>query len=138
MKALAVLVAVALLLAALAYFAPASMLDGRLGVATQGQLRLADAAGTVWTGHGLLTNGRNSWSLPVRWKIDPLSIVRGEPSVTLHAADGGDTPRGVVTWRDPALTFDVVAFTLPAGQWVCCLWSVYLARTEASQAARIP
>ena len=114
MKILGVLVAVASLLLALAMFAPASLLDARLHAATQGHLRLADAAGTVWNGRGLVTSEPRTWSLPVSWKIDPLSVVRGDILIALQAPEGGDLPRGKVSWRDPTLTLDGVAFTLPA------------------------
>ena len=115
MKALAVLVAVAVpLLAALAMFAPATLLDGELDAATQGHLRLANTAGTVWNGRGLVTNEQRTWSLPVSWKVDSLAIVRGHAAITLQAVEGGDLPRGDVAWRDATLALDGVAFTLPA------------------------
>ena len=114
MKTLGALFAVASLLVALAMFAPASLLDARLQAATQGHLRLADTAGTVWNGRGLVTSEAHTWSLPVSWRIDPLSVVRGDIGIALQPAEGGDLPRGNVSWRDPTLTLDGVAFTLPA------------------------
>jgi hypothetical protein len=115
MKPVAVLVVFALvLLAAVALFAPAALLDARLDTTTQGQLRLADTRGTVWNGRGLVTDAQRTWSLPIGWKIDPLSIVRGDGVITLQAAEGGDLPRGDVAWRNGTLTLDGVAFTLPA------------------------
>ncbi len=51
MKLIAVLVAFAVLVvAAAAAFAPATLLDMRLDAATQGQLRLTNAEGSVWNG----------------------------------------------------------------------------------------
>jgi hypothetical protein len=115
MRPVAVLVAFALvLLAAVALFAPAALLDARLDTATQGQLRLADTTGTVWNGRGLVTDAQRTWSLPIGWKIDPLSIMHGDRVITLQAAEGGDLPRGDVAWRDGTLTLNGVAFTLPA------------------------
>jgi general secretion pathway protein N len=111
---LSALVAVVLLLAASILFVPAVLLDGRLDAATQGHLRLADAAGTVWNGRGLITDAQRTWSLPVRWRIDPLSFLRGNPTLALEAADGGDLPRGHVGWGDAGVALDGVAFTLPA------------------------
>jgi general secretion pathway protein N len=115
MKSLALLVPFAmLLLAAVAAFAPATLLDARIDTATQGQLRLADAAGTVWSGRGLLTNAQRTWSLPISWKVDPLRIARGDRAITLQPAEGGDLPRGDIARRDATLALDGVVFTLPA------------------------
>jgi hypothetical protein len=115
MKILAVLVAfTALLLAAVAAFAPAALLDARVNAETQGRLRVADTAGTVWDGRGVLTNEQRTWSFPARWKIDPVAILRGNASLKLQAAEGGDLPRGVVAWQDATLTLDGIALTLPA------------------------
>lgn len=115
MKSVAVLVAfILMLLAAAAVFAPAALLGARLDTATQGQLRLADATGTVWNGRGLVTDAQHTWSLPIGWKVDPLSIIHGDRVITLLAAEGGDLPRGNVAWRDGTLTLTGVSFTLPA------------------------
>ncbi len=115
MNRLAFLAAVALLLlAAFAAFAPATLLDARLQSATEGRLRLADASGTVWMGRGLLTDELRTWFVPVGFGVDPRSIMRGETRMTLRAPAGGDLPRGDIEWRDATLTFDGVAFALPA------------------------
>jgi hypothetical protein len=114
-KSAAVLVAfMVVLLAAVAVIAPAALLGARLDTATQGQLRLADATGTVWNGRGLVTDAQRTWSLPVGWKVDPLAMMHGDQVITLVAAEGGDLPRGNVAWRDGTLILDGVAFTLPA------------------------
>jgi hypothetical protein len=115
MKPFALMVAFALLLlAAVAVFAPATLLDSRLDTATQGQLRLADATGTAWNGRGLLTNAQRTWSLPVSWKVDPFALVRGDGAVSLQAAEVGDLPRGDITWHDTTLALEGIAFTVPA------------------------
>jgi len=115
MKSFAVVVAFALLLlAAAAAYAPATLLDMRLEMATQGQLRLVDTAGSVWNGRGLVTNAQRTWSLPVGWSVDPLALARGDMLITLRAAEGGDLPRGNVAWRSAALAVEGLAFTLPA------------------------
>jgi len=116
MKPLAVLVTfTGLLLAALAAFAPAALLDARLDAQTQGRLRLADTAGTVWDGRGVVTNEQRTWYFPARWRIDPIALLRGDASLTLQAAEGSDLPRGAVAWRNAMLTLDGIALTLPAG-----------------------
>lgn len=114
MKALAVLIAMIAFVAALVTLAPATLLDSRVSAATSGQVRLADATGTLWSGRGAITNAQRSWSLPVGWTIDPRSIVRGELAITLRAAEGGDVPRGAIALRDGAVALDGVAFTVPA------------------------
>jgi len=115
MKPFAALVGFAvLLLAAAAALAPASLLDARLDTATQGRLRLADAAGTIWSGRGLVTIPQRTWSLPISWKVDPRSLARGDMVITLQAVDGGDLPRGEIAWRDAGLAMNGVAFTVPA------------------------
>jgi hypothetical protein len=84
MKLIAVLLAFAVLvLGAAAAFAPATLLDMRLDSATQGQLRLANAEGSVWNGRGLVTNAQRTWSLPIAWKVAPLEFVRGNFAVAL-------------------------------------------------------
>jgi hypothetical protein len=115
MKPVVVLVAFTLVLvAAVAWFAPAALLDARLDSATQGHLRLANAAGTVWNGRGVITDAPRTWSLPVGWKVDPLAILRGDRLIALQAAEGGDLPRGDIAWSDGTLTVNGVAFAVPA------------------------
>jgi hypothetical protein len=115
MKIVAVLIAFAvLLLAAVALFAPATLLDARLDAVTEGQLRLAETTGSVWNGRGLVTNAQRTWSIPVGWKVDPISMVRGDVVIALQAAPGDDVPRGEIAWRKSTLTMNGVAFTLPA------------------------
>ena len=48
------IVGCALLVAAFAAFAPATLVDRRVAAATGGKLRVVDAEGTVWTGRGAL------------------------------------------------------------------------------------
>ncbi len=115
MKSIAVLVAfVVLVLAAAAAFAPATLLDMRLDAATQGQLRLTNAEGSVWNGRGLVTNAQRTWSLPVAWKVAPLEIARGSIVVALRDADHGGDSRGDFALRDGTLTAERVAFTVPS------------------------
>jgi general secretion pathway protein N len=115
MKIVAVLIAFAVALAAaVALFAPATMLDARLDAATQGQLRLANTTGSVWDGRGVVTNAQHTWSIPVSWKVDPLSFVRGDFVIVLQGTLGDDVPRGEIAWRNSTLTMNGVALTLPA------------------------
>ena len=54
-----------LLVIAVAAFAPARLVDLQLAQASDGRLRLADAAGTVWRGDGIVTDARGALRLPV-------------------------------------------------------------------------
>ncbi|MEP6677916.1 MAG: type II secretion system protein N [Betaproteobacteria bacterium] len=88
-----------LLVAALAACAPASLADSRLDAATAGRLRLADAAGTVWRGSGVLADATGNWRVPLAWRASPLAALRGVAEIELEprarrAANGGvaETP----------------------------------------------
>ena len=95
MKLIAVLVVfVMLVAAAAAAFAPAVLLDRRLEAETQGQLRLANAEGSIWNGRGLVTNAQRTWSLPIAWKIAPLEIARGSFAIALLGGPNGGDTRG--------------------------------------------
>jgi hypothetical protein len=86
----------------------------RLDAATQGQLRLANAEGSVWNGRGLVTNAQRTWSLPIAWKVAPLEIARGNFAITLRDAINGGDSRGNFAWRDDILTADGVALAVPS------------------------
>ena len=115
MKAVSLLLAAALaMLAALAAFAPAAWLDTRLQYATEGQLRLADTAGTVWNGRGIVTNQQRTLAIQVRWQVDLRPLLQGNVVVALHGVDGSELPRGDVAWRNGGLGIDGLSLTLPA------------------------
>jgi general secretion pathway protein N len=113
MRFLAAIVALALL-AALAAWAPAWLLDARLGAASQGRWRLADTHGTVWNGRGRITSAEGAASLALAWTIDPLRLLRGDLALQLQPAEGSDQPRGAIAWRDATLALDGVVLALPA------------------------
>lgn len=115
MKLIAVSVAFAVLvLAAAAALAPATLLDMRLDAATQGQMRLANAQGSIWNGRGLVTNAQRTWSLPIAWKVAPLEMARGRYVITLREAGNGGDSRGDFAWRDGILTAEGVALAVPS------------------------
>ena len=115
MKLIAVLVAFAVMVVvAAAAFAPATLLDMRLDAATQGQLRLTNAEGSVWNGKGRVTNAQRTWSLPVAWKFAPLEFARGGMAVALRDTGQGGGSRGNFTWRDGTLTAEGVALSVPS------------------------
>src|SRR5215468_2038928 len=74
---IAVAVAIVALAAALIFEAPASLLDARLASISQGRVRIANAAGTLWRGSGdlVLSGGAHQG---VAWQIDAWPLLRGE------------------------------------------------------------
>lgn len=115
MKALAyaLIVVVALLAAAVAY-APASLVDARLSAATFGQLRLANARGTLWQGEATLTDAAWTFALPLAWALEPIPLARGELVLQLVPAEGRREPRGRVLLSQGRVRLETLAATLPA------------------------
>ncbi|MEO8754795.1 MAG: hypothetical protein ABI624_19180, partial [Casimicrobiaceae bacterium] len=114
MKATGIAVAgIVLLLAAIAAFAPATLVDRRLAVASSGKLRLADAAGTVWNGTGMLTDATGAWRVPVGWALSASAIARGTISVALLPV-AGVTPSGTLDIGTDAATLRDVVIEIPA------------------------
>ena len=114
MKSAAVaVVGFALLLAAIAAFAPASLIDHRLAAVSSAKLRMADAAGTVWSGTGILTDATGSWRVPVGWSVAAPALARGAFNVALRPAAGA-TPRGTIDISNDTATLRDVVVELPA------------------------
>lgn len=103
-----------LLLAALAAFAPATLVDRRVAAATAGKLRLADAAGTVWSGAGTLTDTGNTWRLPVAWRTSPIALATGGLQLALAPADGAASPRGTLDLRSGGGALRDLVVDIPA------------------------
>ena len=75
--AIAVAIAIVAFAAALIFLAPASLLDARLASISDGRVRIAHAAGTLWRGSGdlVLADGTQR---PVSWSIEAWPLLRGE------------------------------------------------------------
>lgn len=115
MKALAyALIFVVALAAAAVAFAPASLVDARLSAATSGQLRLANARGTLWRGEATLTNAASTFALPLAWALEPIPLARGELVVQLVPTSGSTEPRGQVSLSQGRVQLKTLAATLPA------------------------
>jgi hypothetical protein len=116
MRALAfAAVAILALIAAAIAFAPASLVDSRVNAMTDGQVRLAATEGTVWRGRGTVVMGDSVPRIPLAWRLDPWSLVRGEALITLDApADGVGPPRGRVTLSAGRAHVERLEFTVPA------------------------
>ncbi len=93
------------LLAALVLFAPARWLAAAVSAATQDQLQLVNARGTVWNGRAdlVLTGGEGSrtrTALPegLRWRLRP-TLARWTPALSLRLATPCCMPEPVaLTW----------------------------------------
>jgi len=86
---------IVLLVAAIAAFAPATLLDAPLAGSTQRRLRLVDATGPWWRGRGTLTSADGAARIPVSWKLDGVALARGSLAVRLGDGDDGE-PRGAI------------------------------------------
>lgn len=73
------------LIVALLWQVPATVIDAGLDRASGGTLRLTQAAGTLWSGHGVvmgLVSAPDAWQawLPTEWALDALSVPIGVPA----------------------------------------------------------
>ena len=104
---------VAVVIATAIAFLPASVIDMRIASATQGKMRLAEAAGTVWNGRGILTDSAGTWRVPLGWTIATADVVRGVHAVVLHPVDGASTPSGTVEVVDNGVRVRALQAELP-------------------------
>ena len=79
---------------ALFALAPATWVDRRVAAISEGKVRINDAQGTVWRGHGALGDSRGAWRIPVAWRIAPLALARGVLDIEFDAPPAGGWPRG--------------------------------------------
>ncbi|HTQ02122.1 MAG TPA: type II secretion system protein N [Casimicrobiaceae bacterium] len=115
MKLAAFLVAaLACLLAAVAAFMPATLVDLRLDAASGGKLRLTDATGTVWDGRGAVTDAGGAWRVPVAWSISKADVLRNVHAVALRPVDDAATPRGTVQAVDDGARVHDLSVEVPA------------------------
>ena len=115
MKTAAIVVLViAVAIATVVAFLPASLVDGRIASATQGKVRLADATGTVWDGRGVLTDAAGTWRMPLGWTISKADVLRGTHAVVLHPVDGATSPAGRVEVVDNGVRVRDLRVEMPA------------------------
>lgn len=107
-----VLGAVALVAACL-LLAPASLLDAPLAARTGERLRLADAHGVWWRGHGVLAAQDGSARVPIGWRVALVPLLAGSVVVTLHGDDEA-MPTGTLALRDGALDVHDLHVVVPA------------------------
>ncbi len=109
---LALAIAAVLLAGALLVTAPATLLDARLAALSDGHLRVANAAGTLWNGSGevvLLPAGTRE---PLHWHLDAWPLLRGELRATI-AGEGQGVPATAVVYGHDHLELRALALTLP-------------------------
>jgi general secretion pathway protein N len=109
---LALAIAAVLLAGALLVTAPATLLDGRLAALSDGHLRVANAAGTLWDGSGELVLLPAGTRQPLRWHLDAWPLLRGELRATLAGEEQG-VPAATVVYGQNHLELRALALTLP-------------------------
>lgn len=82
---------IAVLVAAIVAFAPATLLDAPLAAATQQRLRLADATGPWWRGRGVIASADDTVRIPVRWNVDGAALLRSRLAVAVGGGDDAET-----------------------------------------------
>jgi general secretion pathway protein N len=109
------IIACALLVLAIAAFAPASLLDRRIATATGGKVRLVDASGTVWNGRGALASEAGTWRSPIAWTVAWTALAQGTLAVAFEPAAGTTAPRGTLDAATNGFSLHDVTIELPAG-----------------------
>ncbi|MDR2711010.1 MAG: type II secretion system protein N [Burkholderiales bacterium] len=95
-----------LIVAALIFFAPASLLDRSLDRASHGQWRVAEASGTLWNGSGMLTYAQGTVLTPLRWRFEPSALLNGAARWRLLAEETAPSLSGVLTFSKRGLALD--------------------------------
>lgn len=96
-----------LVVVAVVALAPARLVDLQLAQATDGRLRLADAAGTVWRGDGIVTDVRGALRVPVTWQLSPLALLKGAAALDV-------TPQGEIVAAGDSVSLRNVRIDVPA------------------------
>ena len=91
----AVLLAIALLI-----IAPAALLDARIDALSDGRLRIASVAGTLWQGSGELVLMPAGARQPLLWRLDAWPLLRGEIRATITLGANGARSATVAYGRD--------------------------------------
>jgi general secretion pathway protein N len=110
---IAVLWLLVVAIAALFALAPATWLDRRVAAISEGKIRIIDAQGTVWRGHGALGDSLGIWRIPVAWRIAPLALARGALDIQFDAPPASG-PRGRITLGNDWAEFHDVELRAPA------------------------
>jgi hypothetical protein len=113
------LAGIVMVVAAIAAFAPATLVAALVADATRGELRLANARGTAWSGAADAAIAGGQWTIPVTWTLAPLALLNGEARIALRSPGGASADLvlrdGAIVAHDVALAFPAEALRLPAG-----------------------
>jgi hypothetical protein len=99
---------------ALFALAPATWVDRRVAAVTEGKIRINDAQGTIWHGRGALSDSRDTWRIPVGWRVAPLALARGALDIELEASPASGGPRGRIILGNDSAEFHNVELRAPA------------------------
>jgi len=102
--------------------APAQWADDGVRRISDGHVRLAETAGTIWNGSGTLVfaSGQSdreagaSLPEPLSWRLDPLALLFGTMELTLHHPSALSGPWHVSAYLNGRLHLGAVALRLPA------------------------
>jgi general secretion pathway protein N len=109
---IAVGAAAVLLVIALAAMAPAALLDARIAALSDGRMRIANAAGTIWNGSGELVLLPAGTRRPLFWRLDAWPLLRGEIRGTIAGAEGA--PGAALTYGRDRFELRGLDLSLPA------------------------
>lgn len=116
MRKLAVLfVSVLLLVGALVWRAPATLVASRVSHLSDGRITLNETLGTVWHGHGVLAAG--DARIPLEWKLQAMPLLHGELAIAMTPAPGifgSTTPHGNITLTRRSVRLHDFAAGIPA------------------------
>jgi len=102
--------------AALIATAPATLADAGLQRSSGGQLRLAEAQGTLWAGSGQLeirdTSERIGLAMPLSWRLRPDALLRAQFAYEVEAGPGTSPFSVLISW--PRIELANAAINLPA------------------------
>ena len=101
-----------LLAAALAIQAPATLLDRRVAELTDGRVRIGAATGSLWRGSGEVILLPDGLRIPIAWRLEATSLLRGGLAGSLVAADASRPAAFAVGQEDFSVRDFVI--TVPA------------------------
>ena len=115
MRVVAMFLGLLVIAAAIAGFAPASLVDARLASISHGAVRVSEAQGTLWQGQGVMTSPDGQWRMPVAWTLHPLPLLSGVTAITLGMPeDAAQGVRGSVEFRSNRAAADSLIARVPA------------------------
>jgi hypothetical protein len=113
-RALVVVAAIVVVLAAIAAFAPAALVGVAVERLSRGAVSIAESDGTVWHGRGTL-DVQGALRLPLEWRVDLLPLARGEARMTVAPpAPATASPRADLSARRDAVTVRALDVAFPA------------------------